>query len=223
MAKKPPARLSLPPRACHPVRLPAVKLFDYVAGWADSGQERGAALTFTLVQTLSCEPRSSIAAQRCVQCIFLTRCKYRSTTVLVFIFLRKSIPNAMALGRWPFTVLQRARGMAYSFAGPSRGVHRGSGEGACDKTRPHCLCDSLLHIVRLRSNEYFTDFRKKGLRGTCRGCGEKNWKSCMHSAAEKSGRFGVCVCHTITVLQGMEIVVIWTVSENQALKGYVIC
>ena len=45
----------------------------------------------------------------------------------------------------------------------------------------------------------------------------------MHSAAEKSGRFGVCVCHTITVLQGMEIVVIWTVSENQALKGYVIC
>ena len=30
--------------------LPAVNLFDYVAGWADSGQERGAALTFTLVK-----------------------------------------------------------------------------------------------------------------------------------------------------------------------------
>ena len=108
----------------------------------------------------------------------------------------------MALGRWPFTVLQRARGMAYSFAGPSRGVHRGSGEGACDKTRPHYLCDSLSSTGRLAKSEDTTYFRKTGDRGTCRGCGEKNWKSCMHSAAEKSGRFGVCVCHTITARYG---------------------
>ena len=50
------------------------------------------------------------------------------------------MPWLLGDGLPPF---QRARGMAYSFAGPSRGVHRGSGEGACDETRPHCLCDSL--------------------------------------------------------------------------------
>ena len=193
-----------------------------VSGWADSGQERGAALTFTLVKLSRVSQGLRLRLSGVYSCIFLTHCKYRSTMVLALIILESQyrMPWLLGDGLPPF---QRARGMAYSFAGPSRGVHRGSGEGACDKTRPHYLCDSLSSTGRLAKSEDTTYFRKTGDRGTCRGCGEKNWKSCMHSAAEKSGRFGVCVCHTITVLQGMEIVVIWTVSENQALKGYVIC
>ena len=108
VAKKPPVRPSLPPRACHPVR-PArcefIRLCGRLGGfWARARRSPH----FHSRQTLSCEPRSSIAAQRCVQCISPTHCKYRSTMVLVFILSRKSIPNAMALGRWTFTVSTRA-------------------------------------------------------------------------------------------------------------------
>ena len=154
VAKKPPVRPSLPPRACHPVRLPAVKLFDYVAGWADSGQERGGRRSRHF-HSRSNSPRVSqglrLRLSGVYSCIFLTHCKYRSTMVLALIILESQyrMPWLLGDGLPPF---QRARGMAYSFAGPSRGVHRGSGEGACDKTRPHCLCGSLLCTGRLDEN-----------------------------------------------------------------------
>jgi hypothetical protein len=168
-----------------------------VSGWADSGQERGAALTFTLVKL----SRVSQGLRLRLSGVYSVSHSLTASTEAPwfwFSFFPESqyrMPWLLEDGLSPF---QRARGMAYSFAGPSRGVHRGSGEGACDKTRPHYLCDSLSSTGRLAKSEDTTYFRKTGDRGTCRGCGEKNWKSRMHSAAEKSGRLGVCVCHTIT-------------------------
>ena len=81
------------------------------------------------------------------------------------------------------------------------------------------VCCAQDGLMRTNTRQTFVE----NVFGELAGDAERKTGKVMHSAAEKSGRFGVCVCHTITVLQGMEIVVIWTVSENQALKGYVIC
>ena len=113
-----------------------------VSGWADSGQERGAALTFTLVKL----SRVSQGLRLRLSGVYSVSHPLTASTEAPwfwFSFFPESqyrMPWLLEDGLSPF---QRARGMAYSFAGPSRGVHRGSGEGACDETRPHCLCDSL--------------------------------------------------------------------------------